>query len=275
MIVSRRDGRLVLVRQVDHQEQCGRMAERWGNALFVRPEPYGPVREAAFCHDEGWRAWERAPEVDGEGRPIDFPKLARSRHVALYRQSIAHALARGPGCGLLVSMHGQGLYEARRGLDGTPEPRSERTAAVRGFLDEQDGVQRRARAALLAAGAAEGAGEAEGDGLDAWTWAGYRLLQAWDVLSLYLLWWLLPAGREWSLPQVPRAPGDAGVSVRLWPDREGGAFVDPWPFDADALDLPTPARAIPDRAYADHADLRAALARVEPTVLACRLRPGG
>ena len=39
MIVSRRAGRLVLVRQVDHQEQCGLMADAWGNASFARPEP--------------------------------------------------------------------------------------------------------------------------------------------------------------------------------------------------------------------------------------------
>ena len=43
IVASRRREGLVLVRQVDHQEQCGLMAEAWGNADFARPEPFGPV----------------------------------------------------------------------------------------------------------------------------------------------------------------------------------------------------------------------------------------
>ena len=39
MIVSRRPEGLLLVRQVDHQEQCGLMAAAWGNAEFARPQP--------------------------------------------------------------------------------------------------------------------------------------------------------------------------------------------------------------------------------------------
>ena len=61
MIVSRREEGLLLVRQVDHQDQCAAMAEAWGNDDFALPEPYGPVVEAARAHDEGWRAWEPRP----------------------------------------------------------------------------------------------------------------------------------------------------------------------------------------------------------------------
>ena len=51
----------MVVRQVDHQEQCRQMAERWGNDEFARPRPYPPLVEAAAWHDEGWRPWEEAP----------------------------------------------------------------------------------------------------------------------------------------------------------------------------------------------------------------------
>src|SRR5687768_416692 len=101
----------MLVRQVDHQEQCGAIAAAWGNAAFARPEPYGPLAAAAAVHDEGWRAWEEAPLVGEDGAPVDFPQIDRPTHVALYREAIAAAVARDPRTGLIVSLHGQGLYE--------------------------------------------------------------------------------------------------------------------------------------------------------------------
>ena len=105
------------------------MAERWGNDDFARPRPYPPLVEAAAWHDEGWRPWEEAPEVDDDGAPVNFLDLDRDRHMALYRLGILRAAERSPRAGLLVSMHGQGLYEGRLGLSAPPEPR--RAAAGR------------------------------------------------------------------------------------------------------------------------------------------------
>ena len=61
-----------------------------------------------------------------------------------------------------MSLHGQGLYEGRRGLDpGPATPRSQREPAVQGFLAEQDEVQAGLRARI-------GGGEA----LEGWSWGG-------------------------------------------------------------------------------------------------------
>ena len=79
MIVGRDANGIVLVRQVDHQAQCAAMAEAWGNAEFGRPEPYGPVIQAAAWHDEGWRGWELAPAVAG-GQPVNFTGMDRRTH---------------------------------------------------------------------------------------------------------------------------------------------------------------------------------------------------
>lgn len=261
MIVSRRPEGLVLVRQVDHQAQCELMAEAWGNADFARPDPYGPLVEAAACHDEGWREWEDAPEIDADGMPIDFPDLDRARHTGLYRLSIAEAVSRGPRTGLLVSMHGQGLYERRLGLDGPPPPREGRRPEIVGFLAEQEGRQGELRARI-----------GDDAALRAWAWDGYRLLQAWDTLSLYLLWKALPAGRDGTLTGVPRAPGDAGVDLRLEPDGDAACVCHPYPFAAPEVVLPVAARVIPDRPYASNEDLRAALAAAPAVTLECRVR---
>ncbi len=263
MIVSRREEGLLLVRQVDHQDQCAAMAEAWGNDDFALPEPYGPVVEAARAHDEGWRAWERAPTVTAAGSPTDFVEIDRPTHVRLYAEGIRQACALGDRVGLLVSMHGQGLYDGRRGLDpGPPPPRAEREPQVRAFLARQDELQQRLRARI------------GGDGLDAWAWAAYRLLQTWDLLSLYLTWRALPAGREMTLPQVPRRIGDPGVTLSLRPDGPRGCLCAPWPFREAAVELPVPARLVEDRPYEDGSDLRRAIDAAPRIGLAFTVRPG-
>jgi hypothetical protein len=264
VIVSRRDGALVLVRQVDHQEQCGLMADAWGNGEFRRPEPFPPVALAARVHDEGWRAWEEEPGVGPDGLPVNFSDIDRSVHVALYRDGIARAASRDAAAGLLVSLHGQGLYEGRRGLDAAPAtPRSEREPEVRAFLAEQDRVQERLRAVL-------GGGPA----LEPWPWAGYRLLQTWDVMSLFLTWGTLWDRGAIALPQVPRGTGDPGVELTLRAAGEAEATCAPWPFAAEAVDVPVAARSVPDRPYASARDLAAALGQAAPATLRLRLRPG-
>jgi hypothetical protein len=265
MIVSRRPEGLLLVRQVDHQEQCGAIAAAWGNADFARPEPYAPLVTAAAVHDEGWRTWEAAPQVGDGGAPVDFPQIDRPTHVALYRDGIEGAIARDPRAGLVVSMHGRGLYEGRLGLDpGPPTPRAERPPAVQAFLAEQDRVQDDLRRRI-------GGGSA----LDAWAWAGYRLLQTWDVLSLHLTWRAQAAGRETALPQVPRAVGDPGVTLTLRPVDALTATCDPWPFADDEVALPVDARVIEDRPYASDADLQGALRAAPWETRAYRLSPPG
>ena len=263
MIVSRRPQGLLLVRQVDHQDQCAAMARAWGNAGFERPEPWGPIELAAALHDEGWRAWEEAPRVDDAGAPVDFPDIDRATHVALYRAGIAGVVARDPRAGLLVSMHGRGLYEGRMGLDpGPPTPRSRRPPAVQEFLAGQDALIDDLRRRI-----------GGGDGLDAWAWAAYRLLQTWDALSLYLTWRSLATGRDASLPQVPRRVGDPGVDLRLRPDGPDAATCDPWPFTAGRAEFPVAARVVEDRPYASDADLQGALRATPWERRLFRLRP--
>ena len=206
MIVGRDADGMVLVRQVDHQAQCAAMAEAWGNDAFHRPEPYGPVIEAAAWHDEGWRGWELAPAVAG-GQPVNFTGMDRRTHVGIYREGIGRAAERDPREGLLVSMHGQALYEY------TPPER--RDVPARAFIDEQAAFQHQLRAEL-----------GGGPGLDAWASAGFRLVRTWDALSLYLTWRGLREGQSRVLHEVPRHVGDAGVEPAPEPRRTPGLHRD-------------------------------------------------
>lgn len=237
------------------------MARAWGNGEFARPDPFAPIIHAAACHDEGWRSWEDAPRTRG-GAPVDFTQIDRPTHVGMYRDAIAAAAARDPRAGLLVSMHGQRLYEGRGGLDpGPPPPRAEREPIVRAFLEEQDAVQAELRGAI-------------GDGADlhAWASAAYRLLQTWDALSLYLTWRGLPAGHAPALAQVPREVGDPGLDLQVNPDGPLACTLSPWPFCGDEVLLPVQARIIDDRRYASDLDLQTSLARAGWVTLAFRVR---
>jgi hypothetical protein len=255
MIVGHRGGQLVIVLQVDHQAQCRLMAEAWGNEVFERLPGWDVLSRAAAVHDEGWRAWEAAPQIDSAGQPEDFVDVDRREHVEIYRRGIEHARALDTCVGLLVSMHGRGLYEARLGLDGEPRPRAEMLPEVRRFLAEQDRAFERHSPRC-------------GD-----LWDAYRLLQAWDLLSLYATWRSLAAGREGVLTAVPRHRGDVGVDIQLRPGGAETVILEPYPFSEAPTPLPVDARSIPGRRYSSAADLQRELSSAEPLSLEIVARP--
>lgn len=253
MIVSRESGGLCVVRQVDHQDQCRLAARAWGNGRFARLDPWEPVEVAAGVHDEGWRAWEATPQVDADGCPMDFPKLAYPEHIRLYEDGIASSERHGPAVGLLVSMHGLGLYRSRLGMDGPVRELDALPPVTQGFVRDQVARQERLWAQL-----------GDDPGRREWAWAAYRLIQAWDGLSLYLTWRGLPQSNPGRLPVVPRDQTDPGVDLHLRPVDPRTAVCDPFPFAGDEAIVAVVARVIPDRRYSDDADLRSTLNATRP-----------
>ncbi|MEZ5081037.1 MAG: DUF3891 family protein [Thermoleophilia bacterium] len=259
MIISAQPDGLRLVTQPDHAHQCAALARAWGNDTFRRIDHWDDLVLATEHHDDGWKAWDANPEVDTEGVPIDFPKLDRRVHVDLYSRGVEAVATMSARAGLVVSRHGQGLYEKRMGLDGEPPPREERPEHERDFILGQEALQARLRERLHPAPRPE------------WEWAAYRLLQTWDVMSLYLTWGLVDRGQPWPLPKVPRSEGDEGVTVTL-AATDDGASVDPWPFAESALTVEAPAWTIPNRVYRSP-ELRTALSSAAPQRLRWVLTP--
>ena len=265
MIVARAHGVLRIVRQVDHQAQCGQMAAAWGNASVARIDHWGDIARAAAVHDEGWRRVDSRPSLAADGRPEDFPRIDRARHVALYEEAIVRAAAQSARTGLLVSMHGTGLHQHRLGLDGPPLTSGGHDPAVQMFLASEERRQDELRAEI-----------GNDLSLGTWAWDAYRLIQTWDALSLYLSWRGLPQGADGVLPRVPRGPGDEGTALMLAPLGRTTASCDPFPFVGTEVTLPVVVRQIEDRRYVDGDDLISALdAAPEEDVefVVCR-RPG-
>jgi hypothetical protein len=262
VIVVTENDRLRLIRQVDHQAQCGLIARAWGNDAFFRPGSYDALLDVAECHDEGWRHQDALPEIDAHGIPVNFADLDRVIHAPMYELGISEAVVRGARVGLLASMHGQGLYEKRMGLDGPTPPRDARPVYELAFLRDQERLQAELRAHL-----------SDDQDLTTWTWDAYRILQAWDVLSLYLCWYGLLRAETWTLPQVPRCAGDPGVTLTVRSHDARSCSVDPWPFAADAVDATVATCRIPNRRYGSPAEIAGAMQDAGDEELPLALRP--
>jgi len=263
MITTRVPGGIRVVMQTDHQSQCGLIAARWGNRDFPRMEPWEPVLCAAEWHDEGWRQWERTPGIMDDGTPRGFAQMDLEDHVAIHRRSIAAARNREPVAAMLVGMHCVGLLQRRLGLHGQVPDSPALPASARALIDEER-VVRAARTAKM------------GDQREAeeWTWAAYRVLQAIDLVSLYLTWRGLAHGEAWTLRQVPRAgTGSEGADIAVTPVDHVTCALDPWPFADAKVDAPVLGRIIPNRAYSTADDLGTAIRHATPAAAPFRIVP--
>jgi hypothetical protein len=102
-----------VVLQTDHADLCGQFAESWAEKGAVSAS----LKIATGRHDDGWAVWERAPRVDETGTPVNFLDVDVRSHLAFYRAGIAAITEQDEHAGLLVSMHGAGIYRQRYGLD--------------------------------------------------------------------------------------------------------------------------------------------------------------
>ena len=149
-----------VVLQTDHAELSGAFARAW------RPPVSESLVIAAERHDDGWAVWEQAPRVSPDGTPVNFLEVDIQSHLAFYRAGIAAITEQDADAGLLVSMHGAGIYQQRYGLDpGLGLSRAaEAQDEVDAFVAEQ---------------------EAKFGGTPGERQADYELLQLFDRLSLY------------------------------------------------------------------------------------------
>jgi hypothetical protein len=285
MLITRREDKLVLVTQPDHAETAGEMVAHWGNDRFAVPPRHESARLAAAMHDDGWREADAVPLFnEDEHRPLHFLEIPMEEHIPLYGRGVDRTFERDPYAGLLVSMHWTGLYRARWGLQ---EGKLQWSAPVERLQDEA--VEREERRWIdVKQQLVDGQPRSE---LEAGLWHTYDLLQAWDLLSLYVcLIDLSPADDVPARPvpstlkgidQQPGVRTIQSVPLRVGGDRveltlravdPGVVIVDPYPFDEDDVEFSVPATAIPDRHYADADEVRQALEDGDERTITCRMR---
>lgn len=265
MIIGRHGGQLLLVDQVEHARLCGTFAQHWGNEGFASVSPAGPAHAAAEIHDDGWRDSDRRPLYNAEQcRPLAFLELDRTAHARLYSTGVEQAYRRSPYAGLLVSMHWTGLYRSRWGMPSGEVPPAP-PAPEDAVIDREERRWSKVKHVLLE-------NQRRSD-LEIGLWHNYDLLQAWDLLSLFVCLMDLtpvegvaprPVGATLaridqepgprSIPSVPVAPAGERVELVMTAVEPGVVKLDPYPFDVDELSCAVAARAMPDRPYEDEAD---------------------
>jgi Protein of unknown function (DUF3891) len=100
-----------VVMQTDHADLSVALARAWATPLSPS------LLIATERHDDGWAVWEQSPRADENGKPINFLEVDIRSHLAFYRAGIAAITEQDADAGLLVSMHGAGIYRHRYGLD--------------------------------------------------------------------------------------------------------------------------------------------------------------
>jgi hypothetical protein len=168
VIVRDRGSDWQVVLQTDHADLSAGAAAAWAD----RGARHASLEVATVRHDDGWAIWEQAPRFDEEDRPVNFLDVDVTSHLTFYRACITAVSEQDPYAGLLVSMHGAGIYRQRFGRDvalgltRAPEVQE----LVETFVAEQE-------AGFDARLAQTGASDDD-------RWRDYELLQLYDCLSL-------------------------------------------------------------------------------------------
>jgi hypothetical protein len=287
MLVSRRDGYLLLVDQNEHGRLAGEIAARWGNDRFAPPARRDSALIAAAMHDEGWREADATPLFNfEEHRPLHFLEIDMSEHVPLYRRGVERVLERDAYAGLLVSMHWTGLYRGRWGLQSGGVFRTRAASAATRLQDEAVEEQERRWTEIKR----ELIFDEPRSDFEAALWNNYDLLQAFDLLSLYLCTAnLAPAAGARPervtavlgaidqqpgprlISSVPVRQGGARADLLLEPTAEGAVIADPFPFEQDPVDFALSGKAIPDERYESADAVSDALKRAETSALVFRV----
>ena len=290
MLITRRGSQLWLVKQVDHGRLAGDIAREWGGA-FEPPAPFDSSCLAAARHDEGWRPWDDRPAFnEPEGRPLHFLEIAMADHIPLYKAGVEAVTKLDTYAGLLVGMHWSGLYRGRWGLQSNVEDllQADRTPVQK--LQDEAVASEESRWISLKTQLWNGSGpRAE---LETGLWHNYGLLQAWDLLSLFVCTAPLaevdatsepmllsstlrsidqvPGRRR--IPAVPTRIGQPAVDLDLTVIEPGVVAVEPYPFKASAVSFTVDASAIPDRRYSRD-EMPGVMKAAQRLTVRCEMRP--
>ena len=236
MFIWRLENEVRITLQTDHMTQAGDMGAAWGNEEVPGPKYRTAVVTAARNHDEGWRQWELAPEMDtATGLPVDFREVDRRQHTQFYAKGVDFIEPTDPHAAFFISMHATGLYLGRYGVDGLPAPeRGDLPPHSRAFVDAEEKRQERLAGSLQL--------------MDDDIWYDYRLLQLWDRLSIVLC-------HGWANARLGPLPLDVGKGTGNEPILSATrvdpftVILDPFPFVGDEQLFPARTLVVPYERY--------------------------
>ncbi len=248
-----------------HTAFAGKQARHFGNEEFAPLDPYEPLEFVVANHDRGWDELDRrATQNPATGLPYNLTETPLTEIISTSAGSPDYNSKHHPLSGIISSMHSYGLYHGRYGLapdkmfiDRIPD---EFRPQVDAMLDAEVARQDRLKAEL-----------ASDPTTEAWSsdeviFTAYKQLQFFDTFSLYFHMQHQGSRGSAAFDHVPAGPGrDVRISVR---EHKGAVYaLDPYPFDADPLELATEGRyLLPAEPGADMAAVMASTTIAEQVV---------
>jgi Protein of unknown function (DUF3891) len=246
MLVRDRADTWQLVRQPDHADLSGQLADAWGGDVEPLRRRESLVL-ASTRHDDGWAVFDRRPAWDPEnGRPRNFLDVPIHSHLAFYRACIEVVTEEDPYAGLMISMHGAGIYNGRYGTQpslGLSNVKGNE-AVVQAFVDEQEGSRPERIAAV----------SADEDEL----WTNYKLLQLYDRLSLAfcLREWEGSDAEPFSIEPMPLDYAGTDVELHMEPVGPWRVRLDPYPFAESPERFTVVRKVLPQARFRGNDDFR-------------------
>ncbi len=245
-----------LVTHPDHARLAGAFAERWGNDLFLPPEPREHVMRGIARHDDGWVARDAAPQITRQGKPSAFStelvgkysafeEIDLADYLAVRDRAVRLIAAEDPYAAVLISMHTYSLLNDHADRS-TIAP--EQLPLLHQFLADQRALQNSLRQQIAANPKLKPEYKSDDAILD-----HFHLLQANDNLSLLTcVDFQNPANLLHALPT--RDGRRVPVQVRSVGTRR--FILEPYPFAERTITFQFPARHAKGKLFSSARDLQ-------------------
>jgi hypothetical protein len=245
-----------LVTHPDHARLAGAFAERWGNDVFVAPEPRANVLNGIARHDDGWANRDAAPQITRQGKPSAFSvelvgkysafeEIDLGDYLAVRERAVRLIAAEDPYAAILISMHTYNLLTEHADRS-TIAPAQ--LPLLDNFLVQQEQLQQELLRQIAASPQFTGNQASEPAILD-----HFRLLQATDNLSLITcVDFRAPTNLLHPLPV--REGESRRVAVRTVGPRH--FVLHPYPFVEPSLTFQFPARHVEGKIFSSSEELQ-------------------
>jgi hypothetical protein len=263
-----------LVTHPDHARLAGDFAERWGNDLFLAPEPREHVLRGVFRHDDGWIARDAAPQITRQGKPSAysvelvgkysaFEEIDLEDYLAVRDRAVRLIAEEDPYAAILISMHTYNLltdHADRSTIAPDDLPLLDK------FLEGQRTLQDSLRDRISANPNLPPEQKSEAAILD-----HFRLLQAADYLSLLTcVDFRSPVNLLHALP----ARGGKRVPVQATATGARHFVLNPYPFAEPSLTFQFPARHVKGKRFSSSAELQEAFSAAPVEMLSVTVTKG-
>lgn len=266
MIRETADGNFFLVDQSDHTELAGQFAAHWGNDEFDRLRPYDSMVFGTSHHDDGYREWEHLPPINSEkgrpaalGEPLGFPG-----QLDCYVRNIDWVRSHDLYAGLIVSMHRTGLWQKRY---ETVTSSTRANVGARAANPEVVAITEKLEAAQKVDRQTLGKGHAK---FERELWTNYRILQLYDLLSIYFCCDGWTGGRlnEHSIGPVPMSYDTKDhATFNITPIDGDRLKIEPFPFDVAPFRVTVRGREMAPMLGAPDEEIREAYYKAPRTML--------